>query len=63
MLLVDHGETEIAEGDALLNQGMRTDRHVDRTVMQAAQRTGTLGRLVATGEQGHAQADGGGTRL
>ena len=52
MLLVDHGEAEIGEGDALLEQGVGADRDVDRRARPApracARRSAALSRPVSS---------------
>ena len=57
VLLVDHREPEIGEGDALLKQRMRADGDVDRSVRQRGERGAPSGRLVAAGQERDAQAD------
>ena len=57
MLLVDHREAEIGEGDALLKQRMGADRDIDRPLGQCRKRCAAGGRLVAASHQRDAQAD------
>ena len=62
MLLVDDGEAEIGEGDALLKQRMRADGKIDLAFRERRQRPVALGGLVAAGQQGDAQPGGFGER-
>ena len=51
MLFVDHGEAEIAKGDALLKQGMGADDDIDLPVGERGAGAGAFGALVASREQ------------
>ena len=56
MLLVDDGEAEIGEGDALLKQRVGADDNVDLARSPARRASRAARRLVAAGEQGNPQA-------
>ena len=56
MLLVDHGEREIGELDFLLDQRVRADDELDRTIGQALHRLLLLLLPVAAGQQGERHA-------
>jgi hypothetical protein len=47
MLLVHHGDAEIAEGDALLEQGVRPDGDLDPAVREACQNRAPRRALLA----------------
>ena len=51
VLLVDHGERQIAERDLLLEQRVRADGERDLARLQARQNRRARGRLVAPGQQ------------
>ena len=63
MLLVDHREAEIGEGDFILHQRMGADGDVDRAACEAFQCRAPFRRLVASGDQRDRQARGFGQRL
>ncbi len=63
MLLVDHGEREVAERDLVLKQRMGADHEIDLAVRKPLQRRGALLRPVAAGEQRDADAGLFGERL
>ena len=56
MLLVDHRETKIPEGDGLLKQRMRADHDVDFARGEAVEDFRARGALVAAGQQREPQA-------
>jgi hypothetical protein len=51
MLLVDHGESELAEGNALLNQRVRADHHVDGAGRELGGDLATFARGRCAGQQ------------
>ena len=63
MLLVDHGQGEIAERDLLLEQRVRADGERDLARLQAGQNRRARGRLVAPGQQRELHAGRLGQRL
>jgi hypothetical protein len=58
VLLVHHGEAEVAEADAFLEQGVGADRDVDRAFRQAGQHSPPLRALHAAGQQTPPDAGG-----
>ena len=57
MLLVDDREPEVSEDHAFLNERMRADRDVDRSLGQGGQRSAPGSRFVAADEKRDAKAD------
>ncbi len=56
MLLVDHGKHEVAERHLFLEQRMRADHDVNRSVFQPGQRRAALAALLAAGQDRHPQS-------
>ena len=56
VLLVDDGQSEVMEGDALLEQRMGADDDVDLAIGQAFQHLPAAGALLAAGEQSELEA-------
>ena len=55
MLLVDHGQTKIAERDRLLEQRMRADQNIELASFERGEDRFALFAALATGEQRDAQ--------
>ncbi len=60
VLLVDHGEPEIAKADAFLEQRMGPDRDVDRAGGEPIEDSAAFRALVAAGEEREPQPGGAG---
>ena len=54
MLLIDHHEAEIAEGDALLKDRMGADEDIDVAFLQRPNETRALAAALASRQQGDA---------